>query len=255
MERFTKIFILFSIFLILGVSMTGCSDTPDTTPSVTVAATTTEGPLYAAGDIVRSATGSESPAWLVVSYDPAADSYTRALIYRNTDGSYGYRTSSATETSKRAMMERVYTVKITHVTVASVPTGTPATATTAVTTTATTAPATATVTATKTTLMSAARPSIKKMVPEEGEAGTTITTEITGSDFMANLTAMLRHTGGDTISARTTSLYSSSSVTCIFDLPNSTKVGSWDIIVTNPNGLSGEITNYFIVRGNKTPTG
>ena len=234
--------------------MTGCSDTADTTPADTIAATTTEGPLFSAGDVVRSATAAESPAWLVVSYDPATDSYTRALIYKNTDGTFGYRTSSATETSKRTMMERVYTVKITHVTVASVLTGAPTTATTAVTAMATTAPATATVTATKTTMMSTAKPSIKAMAPDEGEAGTTVTTEITGSDFMANLTATLRHTGGDTISARTVSLYSSSSVTCIFDLPNSTKVGSWDIIVTNPNGLSGEYTNYFIVRGNKTPT-
>jgi hypothetical protein len=254
MERFSRIFILFSIFLILGVTMAGCSDTPDTPPSTTVAAPTSAGPVYAAGDIVRSATGSESPAWLVVGYDPTADSYTRALIYKNTDGSYGYRTSSATETSKREMLERVYTVKITHVTVASVPTGTPTAATTAVTATATRTSTTTTATATQTTMVSTAKPSIKAMAPEEGEAGTTVTTEITGSDFMANLTAVLRHTGGDTVSARTTSLYSSSSVTCIFDLPNSTKVGSWDIVVTNPNGLSGEITNYFIVRGNKTPT-
>ena len=123
MERFTKIFILFSIFLIIAVSMTGCSDNPDTTPSDTVAATTTEGPLYTAGDVVRSATGSESPAWLVVSYDPAADSYARALIYKNTDGSYGYRTSPNTELSKRTAMEKVFTVKITTVTVGSVPTG------------------------------------------------------------------------------------------------------------------------------------
>ena len=234
--------------------MTGCSDTADTTPADTIAATTTEVPLFIAGDVVRSATAGESPAWLVVSYDPAADSYTRALIYKNTDGTYGYRSGSATETSKRTVLERVYTVKITHVTVASIPTGTPTTATTAMTATATTAPAAATATATQTTMMSALRPSIKAMNPDEGEAGTTVTTEITGSDFMSNLTATLRSTGGNTISARTVSLYSSSSVTCIFDFPNTTKVGSWDIVVTNPNGLSGEITNYFIVHGNKSVT-
>jgi hypothetical protein len=254
MERYTKIILVFSIFLIIGVYMSGCSDNPDSPPSDTIAATTAAGPLYTAGDIVRSASGTESPAWLVVSYDAAGDAYTRALIYKNTDGSYGYRTGPATETSKRAMLERVYTVKITHVNVASVPTGTPTTVTSAVTATATTTPGTTTVVATKTTTMSTARPSIKKMAPEEGEAGTTIITEITGSDFQSNLTAKLRYTGGNTITARTVSLYSSSSVTCIFDLPNTTKVGPWDIIITNPNGLSGEITNYFLVRGNKTPS-
>jgi hypothetical protein len=252
MERFTKIFILFSIFLIIGVSMTGCSDTPDTTPSDTVAVTTTTGPLYTAGDVVRSATGSESPAWLVISYDTAADSYTRALIYKNTGGSYGYRTGPATETSKRAVMERVYVVKITHVNVESVKIGTPATVTAAETETAATVRPATTAAATTTTQQSTARPSIKAMDPDEGEAGTTVTTEITGSDFISNLTATLRHSGEDTIKARTISLYSSSSVTCTFDLPNTTRVGPWDIVVTNPNGLSGEYTNYFTVRGNST---
>jgi hypothetical protein len=41
-------------------------------------------------------------------------------------------------------------------------------------------------------------------------------------------------------------------VTCTFELSNTTRVGTWDIVVTNPNGLSGEYTNYFTVRGNGT---
>jgi hypothetical protein len=247
MEHCTKIFLAFSIFLIIGVSMTGCSDSTDSgSTSATVAATTTAGPQYMAGDIVRSASGSESPAWMVVSYDSASDSYTRALIYKNADGSYGYRTSPASDTSKRAALEKVYTVKIAHVTVASVPTAAPTTVTTAVTTT------TATTAATTTKSTSTAKPSIKEMDPEEGEAGTAVTTEITGSDFVKNLTAKLRRSGEGSISATTVSLYSSSSVTCTFELPNTTKVGTWDIVVTNPNGLSGEIANYFMVRGNES---
>jgi hypothetical protein len=248
MERSATIFIILSIFLIMGASITGCSDSSNPAVSDTVAATTTADPQYIAGDIVRSATASDSPAWLVVSYDSAADSYTRALIYKKTDGSYGYRTSSATDTSKRAVMEKVYTVKITHVTVGSVPTAAPTTITTAETTTRTTT----TTTAATTTTTSTARPSIKTMDPDEGEAGTTIITEITGSDFVSNPTAKLHRSGEDSITATKVTWYSSSSVTCTFDLPNTTKVGTWDIVVTNPNGLSGEFTDYFMVRGNKT---
>jgi hypothetical protein len=255
MERSAKIFIVLSIFLIIGVSMTGCSDSSDQTASGstsdTIAATTTNAPLFIAGDIVRTATGSESPAWLVVSYDPAGDSYTRALIYRNTDGSWGYRVNSRTETSQRTTLERTFTVKITHVTVASVPTAAPATATTIVTA-ATTRTTTTTATAV-TTKASTVRHSIKAMDPEEGYAGGSVSTEITGSGFVSNLTAKLRHSGDDSITATTVRYFSSSSVTCTFDLPNTTKVGSWDIVVTNPNGLSDEITNYFMVHGNKTP--
>jgi hypothetical protein len=252
MERSATIFIILSIFLIMGVSMTGCSDNSDSaasgSTSDTVAATTAAGPLFTAGDIVRSATGSDSPAWLVLSYDSAGDSYTRALIYQNPDGSYGYRTSPATDTAKRAVMEKVYTVKITHVAVESVPTAAPTTVTTSVTTTKTTTAAAATTTKRSST----ARPSIKEMDPDEGEAGTTVITDITGSDFESNLTAKLHHSGEDSITATKVAWYSSSSVTCTFDLPNTTKVGPWDIVVTNPNSLSGEITNYFIVHANKT---
>ena len=251
MEHPATIIILFSIFLLIGVSMSGCSDNAEPAEPGTAVPVTTAGPLFTAGDIVRSPGGTESPAWLVVSYDATGDSYARALIYKNADGTYGYRTSSSAETTKRAMMEKVYTVKITHVSVESVPTGAPTTATTAVTTTATTK-ATTTTTGTATTTTSSARPSVKAADPEEGEAGTSVTTEIKGADFASNLTAQLRHSGQENIKARTVSWYSSSSVTCTFDLPNTTKVGTWDIVITNSNGQSGELTNYFMIRGNGT---
>ena len=241
-------YLVLSIFLVIGVSMTGCSDSQEQdtdTPVPTTAAAT----LFTAGDIVRTATGSESPAWLIMGYDSAADSYTRALIYRNTDGTWGYRVNAKTETSQRAMLEKVYTVRITHVAVESVPTSAPTTVTTAVTWTAT---RTTTATVTSTTTASTARPSIRGMDPDEGEAGSTVTTEITGSDFVSGLTAKLRRSGSTSITATDVDWYSSSSVTCTFDIPDSAKVGPWDIVVTNPNGLSGEYTNYFTVRGNET---
>ncbi len=247
MEHSAKLSVTLSIFLIIGVFMAGCSDgTSDTVTPIP----TTPGPIYAAGDIVRSQTGLSSPAWLVVSYDPAGDSYARALIYQNTDGTWGYRMNSATEMSNRAVFEKVYSVKIAHVTVASVPTAAPTTATTAVTRTATREITTATATAT--TAASAARPVIKEMVPDEGEAGTTVSTEITGSNFVSNLTASLKRSGETSITATKVTWSSSSTVTATFNLPNTTKVGAWDIVITNPNKLSGEFANYFTVRGNKT---
>jgi len=90
------------------------------------------------------------------------------------------------------------------------------------------------------------------MSPEQGEAGTAVVTEITGSNFVSDLKAELRHSGEKNIKASKVSWYSSSSVTCTFELSNTTRVGTWDIVVTNPNGLSGEYTNYFTVRGNGT---
>jgi len=250
MERSVKIFVILGIILAIGISVTGCSESSDQSSSDTGTVTTTAAQLYTAGDVVRSASGTESPAWLVISYDSAKDTYTRALIYKNKDGSYGYRINAATDTSPRDVMERVYTIKISHVAVASVPTAAPTTATVAATTVA--VRTTATTVAGTTTAKSTARPSIKDMDPDEGEAGTAVTTEIIGADFDSNVSAMLRHSGESSITASKVTWLSSSSITCTFDLPNTTKVGSWDIIVSNPNGLSGSFTNYFLVRGNKT---
>ena len=47
------------------------------------------------------------------------------------------------------------------------------------------------------------------------------------------------------IKASTISSYSSSRVTCTSNCPNTTRVGTSHIVVTNPNGLSGEFTNYY----------
>ena len=252
MERFLKILIIFSFFLVACASFAGCSDESDQAPAETAAPATTAGPLYTAGDIVRSASGSDSPAWLVLGYDSATDSYSRALIYKNDDGSYGYRTTKATDTAKRSMMEKVMTVKITHVDAGSIPTAAPtsaATETTAAVGTAKTATA-ATTSGTATATTSSARPSIKGMEPDHGEAGTKVVTEITGSGFLKDLTARLRHKGEDEINATTISWYSDKSVTATFVIPNTSTVGAWDVVVTNPNGLSDEYTNYFTVRGN-----
>jgi Rieske Fe-S protein len=252
MQRYLRIPGIISIILILAVFLSGCSDTPDTAASETIAPATTAGPLYTAGDIVRSASGSESPAWMVLGYDPATDSYTRALIYKNADGSYGYRTSGTTDSAMRVTMEKVMTVKISHVDAGAIPTAAPTTLTTEPTATATQAAATTTTSAATTETTSTTRPSIKGMDPDEGEAGTRVVTEITGSGFLKDLTAELRHKGEDNIKAKTVSWYSDKSVTATFVISNETTVGPWDIVVTNPNGLSAEYTNYFTIRGNES---
>jgi hypothetical protein len=251
MDYSPRILITLGILLVIGAILAGCSDSPAASPEtpVTTAAPTAAGHLYAAGDIVRSASGTESTGWLVIDYDPAADSYTRALVNKGSDGTW-YRTGATTEKSGRAVMEKVYTVKITQVAVASVGTQAPATVATQATTSATRTATTTTATATATT--SSARPGIKSLDPEEGEAGATVRVEMMGNDFLANTTALLRNADKTTIKATTVSWISSSRIAVTFDLPNTTKVGTWDVVVTNPNGLSGELTNWFIVHGNGT---
>jgi hypothetical protein len=249
MERSFKILAAFSIVLILGVTFAGCSDTSGSSPdgSATPTIVPAETAQYTAGDIVWK-TSSTSIAWLIISYDPAADSYTRATIHQNPDGTWGYRTDAKTETANRAAVEKVNTVLIRHVSIGSIPTTAPttiptATATTRVTTAATT-------TTTTTTTAAVLLPTITKIDPEEGTAGESVTIDITGTNFDKNATARLQHSGEDSISASGVTWISSTKLTATFAIPNSTLVGAWDVVVTNSGSKSGSLKNYFLVHGN-----
>ena len=106
------------VLLIAGVLSTGCtgnSTTANTTPQtslVTTAPSTTA--HYITGDIVRDPKSPYETAWLILGYNSTTDSYQRALIYPNADGSWGYRKNSLTDTVTRADMAKMNTEKITN---------------------------------------------------------------------------------------------------------------------------------------------
>jgi hypothetical protein len=83
--------ILISILLIFGVLITGCSDQA---PSDTIPVTTTSASdiKYVAGDIIaKTASPTEKMLYLIINYEKGTDQYERAWVYKNTDGSWGYR--------------------------------------------------------------------------------------------------------------------------------------------------------------------
>lgn len=252
MDTPVKIFAIFVIFLVTCVFITGCtnsSSTAETANTTTALATsTTAGPLYSAGDIVKSSSASAGTAWLILSYDSAADTYSRAFVYQNSDGSWGYRMSASTETSGRASVEKMYPVKVTHVSVSAVPVKTQTIATTAVAAATTkSSTTTATVTATTTTV---GKPSFKDMIPDEGYAGTSVSiTDLVGSNFVSGTTVQLTHTGSTSINATNVAWISASHLTCTFVIPSDAAVGSWNIVITNPDGQSVTYSSYFTVHG------
>jgi hypothetical protein len=141
-------------------------------------------------------------------------------------------------------MEKVYPVKITHVTVSSIPTAAPTlvVSTTVVTTVTTTAAATATTTA-------AGAPSFKDIDPNEGTAGTSVAiTDLSGSNFQSGATVQLVH-AGVSINATSVVWVSATELTCTFVIPSTATAGSWDVVVTNPDGQSVSYANYFIIHG------
>ncbi len=252
MENSAKFLLIPGILLIVCILCAGCTNSSGTTDSTTPAPTTevtstTAAALYSAGDIVKSASASSGTAWLIISYDSAADTYTRAFVYQNTDGTWGYRMNSDTTTSSRASVEKTYSVKVTSVTVSSVPIKSAAVAS-ATTATSTTKTTTATISTTATT--TAPKPTFKDMIPDEGNAGTTVSiTDLVGSGFQSGASVQLTKSGSTSINATSVSLVSTSHMTCAFAIPSDTPSGTWNIVITNPDGQSVTYSNYFTIHG------
>jgi hypothetical protein len=242
MDR-TSIFVTgLVILLAISVFVAGCSDSgaPDT---VTQALTTTiAGPLYSEGDIVRNPASPASNPWYVIGYDAASDSYERALVYQNPDGTWGYRSDDRTDKARRAVMEKVYTEIITNRPLSAVPVKTPTTSPTEATARVTVSSA---VTTTTTTSQG---PKITKIIPDKGDAGTTVqVTDLVGDYFRNGANVTLSRAGSNEIKATGVRAVTPKSITCMFAIPADAPAGSWDVVVTNPDGQSDRYTNIFSV--------
>jgi len=253
MNKTIQKFSLVFLFLLLFALMAGCASTPPssnvTTPSATGTNVPGSGPAFVAGDIVKIPTSTASTAWLIISYDAATDMYERALIYPNADGSWGYRLNSNTARSPRTIMDRDYT-KIINKAVSAIPILTP----TITATTQTLTPTVTTVTVTSTTVPTG-RPTIKNIIPDEGNAGTAIAiTELSGTNFQSGATVALVKSGSPNITATNINVQSPTLITCTLSPPSDAVAGSWDVVVTNPDGQYGVYTNLFSIHNTANPT-
>jgi len=224
MER-SRYGIILGLILVLGVFIAGCSSQPSVTTTTTVPTTAAPVTKYVTGDIAATTSTTTTSFWLIIDYDKASDQYTRALVYKNTDGSWGYRTNSNTEKFSRVTMEKVYPVKITHVTISSIPVVTPTVPTTVPTT------------------LSGYAPSVSNITPTRGAAGSTVTMTIEGSNFQNGATVKLVQPGYPPVTATGVSI-SSTSISCTFNL-GSLQNGYANVRVTNPDGQYGDIENVF----------
>jgi hypothetical protein len=88
------------------------------------------------------------------------------------------------------------------------------------------------------------------MIPDEGNAGSSVAiTDLVGSNFQSGATVQLAHSGSTSINATSVAWVSSSHMTCAFTIPSDSAAGSWDIIITNPDGQSVTYSSYFTVHG------
>jgi hypothetical protein len=216
-----------SLLLVFCVVITGCSS--ESPPDVTATPPPTHTAVkYGVGDIIATpSTSTASSLYFILKYDPVADEYTRALIEKNADGSWGYRTSNMTDKSSRAVLEKVYTVRVGHVTVSSVPILTP------------------TIASATLQMSSGGAPSITKISPGFASKNTVVTVTITGTDFKDGATVKLVNAGSMPITATSVSV-SGSSISCVLNL-NGKSDGSYNLIVTNPDGQSDSRQGIFTI--------
>jgi len=219
--------ILISLLLISGVLIAGCSDqSPSGSPVTTTAAYTAK---YAAGDIIaRTASSTDQMLYVILNYDRSTDKYTRQLIYKNSDGSWGYFVNNKTEAVERTLVEKVYPFKITQVKVNAIAIVTP------------------TVVVTTTITPSGNSPAITSISPTRGGTDATVSFTITGNNFQSGATVKLLRPGDPLIQAIGVTVSSSTNINGIFKLTGAEK-GGYNVIVANPDGQSDELVGGFTV--------
>ncbi len=218
--------ILFCLLLVATMIIAGCSS--DSGDMSTPVPTTAPVAKYVAGDIVAMTDSSSAQQlYVITNYDSATDEYTRAWIYRNSDGSWGHFIDSKTEKSPRTLVEKAYPFKIDHVTISSVPVITP------------TIPVAANVT------YIGSGPTLNNITPNTGVIGGSATVTITGNNFQTGAIAKLVQAGSGSVTGTATSV-STTTISTTFNLNQMTS-GSCDVLVINPDGRSDILPSAFTI--------
>ena len=106
-----------------------------------------------------------------------------------------------------------------------------------------------------TTTIPVTSPVIRDIIPGEGTAGSVISiTDLDGNNFQSGAMVTLMKSGYRNITATNVNVWSSTQITCTFSLPSSIDSGSWDVVVTNPDGQYDISPNLFVIRRLATPT-
>lgn len=213
------------LILVIGVFIAGCSS--DDQSGTTPVTTTVPAAKFIAGDIIKSPTSADQPLYVIMNYDQGSGMYTRAWIYKNDDGSWGHFISNQTEQSPRTVVEKVYTTKVTHVTLSSIPV-----------ITATIPPATV-------TTSSASPPVLANITPAYGAKDAVVSVTLTGSNFQNGVTVKLLQPGSAAVTASGVST-TSTSIDCVFNLYGK-DAGTYNVIVINPDGGSDTKADAFTI--------
>jgi hypothetical protein len=93
------------------------------------------------------------------------------------------------------------------------------------------------------------KPTFKKIVPDEGTAGTTIDiTALTGTNFKSGVIVQLTKEDNPNITATNVEVQSPTLMTCKFAVPANSTPGAWDVVITNPDGQFVKYAYIFSIR-------
>ncbi|MFA4848790.1 MAG: IPT/TIG domain-containing protein [Methanoregula sp.] len=229
MENKVRNGLLICALLVFAVLIAGCSDQSSAGSTTPVPTTALPEAKFAVGDIIaKSVSSTDQTLYVITKYDATSGMYTRAWIHKNTDGSWGHFSDNKTEKVERTLVEKVYPVKIAHVTISSIQIVT--------TTIPTTVP----------TTLSGSAPTVTGISPASGAKDAIVGVTITGTNFENGATAKLMRAGYPSIPATGVSVSSSTSIGCTFSLSGADE-GSWNVMVTNPGGQSDTKTGAFSI--------
>jgi PKD repeat protein/C1A family cysteine protease len=92
-------------------------------------------------------------------------------------------------------------------------------------------------------------PTVSSIMPSTGQTGTVvIVSDLAGRNFISPVTVRLTRSGSSDIAATSVVVASSTRISCQFDLTGAA-VGTWDVVVRNPDGQEGRGTGLFYVAG------
>jgi len=98
-------------------------------------------------------------------------------------------------------------------------------------------------------------PTVVSITPDSGVTDTTVAiTDLAGTNFLPGASVKLQMTGEPDVEATNVTVVDTTQITCDLDLTD-VEGGDWDVVVTNPGGLSGTLPAAFHVYDTLTVTG
>ncbi len=89
-------------------------------------------------------------------------------------------------------------------------------------------------------------PAITSISPNNGYSGSNVNVTIQGNYFQGGASVKLTRAGQPDIQASGVSVVSANQINCTFNLANAVQ-GQWNVVVTNPDGRSGTLSNGFTI--------